>query len=88
MAHFQAGCQGSRGPATRLGGAKSLPRAFVNGWDAGVEVVGLTDERGDYFEVSATGGSNGRVAVARVGVIRVEGGKLQFEADSAARAQR
>jgi hypothetical protein len=27
----------------------------VNGWDAGVEIVGRTDERGDYFEVYATG---------------------------------
>jgi hypothetical protein len=57
----------------------------VNGWDAGVEVVGLTDERGDYFEVYATGGSNRRIAIARVGVIRVEGGRLQFHTDGVAR---
>lgn len=46
-------------PASRLGstGIKSHTR----GWNLGIEVVGSIDQRddSDYFEIYATGGSNG-----------------------------
>jgi hypothetical protein len=60
MAHFMSTIKGGRGPASRLGSAKSGMVARVNGWNSGVTVEAGVDSDGrDVFAVYATGGSNG-----------------------------
>jgi hypothetical protein len=81
MAHFLVGCQGSRGPTTRLAGKESGPRCWLNGWQSGVEVVAGNDgggDNGDFFDVYATGGSKAAVSRVLVGQLRLKAGKLVF----------
>jgi hypothetical protein len=77
MAHFLAGCQGNRGPATRLAGRAARPAAWVHGWRSGARVVGGCDGGGDFFEVYATAGSGGGTREL-VGVVRLVEGRLAF----------
>lgn len=60
MARFYAGIHGNRGATTRLGTKGSGMRAFVNGWNVGVEVKARVNREGlDVIQVLPTGGSNG-----------------------------
>lgn len=61
MAHFLAGCEGNRGPASRLGSKVSGIFARAQGWRNGVVVYGEydPDTEQDVFRVLATGGSAG-----------------------------
>lgn len=52
MAHFQAGIQGNRGPATRLGTAKSGIYAFARGWDGGARIDIWEQDGEDYIRVT------------------------------------
>lgn len=63
MAHFIAGCQGSRGSETRLGGKESGALAYANGWNIGARVWASYDEdtKKDSVLVKLNGGSNGRL---------------------------
>lgn len=78
MAHFQAGCKGSRQSVTRLAGKEGWPEAWVNGWRAGAELRGGNDAEGDFFDVYGTGGSGGNVERVLIGTIRVVKGKVKF----------
>jgi hypothetical protein len=60
MARFKADIHGNRGPASRLGTAKSGVRAHIRGWDIGVEIMCTVDsEDNDEISIYRTGGSNG-----------------------------
>jgi len=52
MAHFQAGVQGNRGPATRLGTAKSGIYAFARGWDGGARIDIWQRDGEDYIKIT------------------------------------
>lgn len=69
MARFRATIQGSRGEASRLGGAKTGINAKVNGWDAGIQVVACEINGRDCFEVFHTGGSNGAMTRVYIGAV-------------------
>lgn len=74
MARFLGRVRGQRGPAQRLGSAKSGLKTETNGWTCGIEVVagtGKGDE--DRFEVYLTGGSAGG---SRIHIATVETGEL------------
>jgi len=58
MAHFQAGIQGSRGPATRLGTSKSGIYAFARGWDGGARIELWQKNDQDYVSISVGPWSN------------------------------
>ena len=61
MAHFIGGVEGNRGPASRLGSAKSGIEAYARGWDIGALIRCWVDENGrDIVSISLTSGSNGR----------------------------
>lgn len=47
MAHFQAGIQGNRGQATRLGTGKSGIYAFARGWQGGARIDMWEGEDGE-----------------------------------------
>jgi len=82
MAHFIADIQGSRGPASRLGGRHIS--SHTRGWNAGVRVsgntVGVNGEGGDAFHVYATGGSNGSGSERYIAIVREasDGYKVAF----------
>jgi len=84
MAQFRAIIEGSRGPASRLGGKASGIYAEAHGWDSGVDVHGDATDDGDVFTIYAHGGnSNGRPGRGYIGkVYRAEtagGLRLIFE---------
>ena len=78
MARYRAEIEGRRGPASRLGSAKSQIRAIVNGWHSGVDVCGgpvtygKKDDGADEFLVYMTSGSNGRYSSKLLGTIRTD----------------
>ncbi len=57
MAQFRAIIEGSRGPASRLGGKSSGIQTFTNGWNCGVSVRGYHKNGKDYFNIDLTSGS-------------------------------
>jgi hypothetical protein len=78
--------QGDRKEVTRKGTANSGIRAHIRGWDVGVKVVGKVygktkkQEGYDYFEIFATGGSNGKNPSQKLGTVRLSetDGTVQF----------
>jgi len=71
MAHFQAGIQGNRGPATRLGTAKSGIYAFARGWEGGARIDIWQGEDGqDYITISIGPHSNTRRHVLATGKVK------------------
>ena len=60
MAHFIGGIAENRGPASRLGSAKSGIDAYAQGWHIGAKIrVYVNSEGEDIVSVSLTTGSNG-----------------------------
>lgn len=60
MSRFYASIQGSRGEATRSGGAASGIHGHIRGWNVGAYVECDVDEQGrDVVRVYKTGGSRG-----------------------------
>lgn len=57
MAQYLGLVEGSRGPATRLGGKASGLRVEANGWACGIEVDVKHEDGHDVFYVTLTGGS-------------------------------
>lgn len=58
MAHFRGEVSGNRGPASRLGSAKSGMEATAYGWNLGAKVVMYAGEDGeDHVRVVLTEGS-------------------------------
>lgn len=67
MARFYGEIQGSRGPATRMGTAKSGFEAHIRGWNVGVRVyLDVTEDGKDRLTVYKTGGSNQPMSHGRV----------------------
>lgn len=59
MARFIGLIEGAGKPITRLGNKLSGLKCGVNGWDSGVHVLALVDEKGnDTFIIRVSGGSN------------------------------
>lgn len=61
MARFMADIQGNRGPASRLGSARSGMEAHINGWTGGVFVKIYADPTTDKdsVRIALNGGSGG-----------------------------
>lgn len=62
MARFRGTIEGNRGPASRLGTARSGLYVTANGWNIGASIhLGVNDHGEDEITIRLTGGSNGRV---------------------------
>ena len=70
MAQFRATIEDSTGMVSRLCHKRQGIVAKVNGWSDGVKVIAAHDERGDYFDIYVTGGSNGRRQEECLGTLR------------------
>lgn len=79
MARFMADVQGTRGSASRLGGAASGIRSHTRGWDVGVLVVGSDEDGSDVFTIYATSGSSGAHLTKLVGHVSLDSdGRVSF----------
>ena len=63
MARFRGTLEGCRGSASRLGSANSGLRVTARGWNIGVSIDLLVNDKGkDAVRVYVDGGSNGRMS--------------------------
>ncbi len=76
MARFIGRLQGARGPASRLGTAKSGLLVTANGWHIGarIELDASGDE--DIITLSLTGGSVSPQPVLRLGTFQLRDGRI------------
>jgi hypothetical protein len=74
MAHFYGSVRGQRGEVSRLGGPNTGLKTVAKGWDFGVEVQLVYDEKSktDYAKVYQTKGSNDPHAVVQEFELRPE----------------
>ena len=68
MARFIGTAQGSRGSVSRLGGKDGGINTSARGWNAGINVRGFVNDKGeDQFDVYRTSGSNGASGSTKIG---------------------